>query len=98
MQWAISKSHESIGTRGELLPEKKIQGIGDVRIKEDGTKELVGAGGVGGGVRLAVSDVKTQEQNRKMLQAFFRKQRRKEAQRAKQQQQQQASSGSETTA
>lgn len=94
MQWAISKSHESIGKHGELLPEKRIQGIGDKRIKEDGTKEQVGAGGVGGGVRLAVSDEQTQKQNRKMLQAFFKQQRRKE--KLAQQQQDEATS-SETT-
>lgn len=87
MQWAISKSHASIGKHGEFLEKKDIEGIGNYRVKEDGTKEQVGAGGVGGGVRLAVSDNKTQEQNRQMLEAFFRQQRRKE--RKKQQQQQQ---------
>lgn len=87
MQWAISKSHASIGEKGEFLEKKDIEGIGNYRVKEDGTKEQVGAGGVGGGVRLAVSDNKTQEQNRQMLEAFFRQQRRKE--RKKQQQQQQ---------
>jgi hypothetical protein len=78
MQWAISKSHESIGKHGELLPQKEIEGIGDCRVLQDGTHERVGAGGVGGGVRLAVSDEQTRVQNKKMLQAFFRQQRRKE--------------------
>lgn len=95
MQWAISKSHVAIGERGELLEKKQIEGIGDVRILEDGTQEKVGAGGVGGGVRLAVSDEKTQQQNRQMLEAFFRKQRRKEAHRkAKQQAQETTASES----
>jgi hypothetical protein len=31
MQWAISKSHESIGYNGERLPIKTIQGIGNQR-------------------------------------------------------------------
>ncbi len=78
MQWAISKSHDSIGIHGEKLSQKDIEGIGEYRVLPDGTKEKVGAGGVGGGVRLAVSDQKTQEQNRAMLEAFFKQQRRKE--------------------
>lgn len=96
MQWAISKSHESIGKRGEFLPKKEIQGIGDKRILEDGTEEKVGAGGVGGGVRLAVSDPKTQTQNRQMLEAFFRQQRRKEKQRKAKEQQQQAAASNDS--
>ena len=81
MQWAIRRSHQTIGEHGEFLEEKRIQGIGDKRILQDGTQEKVGAGGVGGGVRLAVSDEKTQQQNKAMLEAFFREQRRKERQR-----------------
>jgi hypothetical protein len=83
MQWAIHKSHETIGEHGELLEEKKIQGIGDKRITTKGTMEKVGAGGLGGGVKLAVSDEKTQEQNKAMLEAFFREQRKRERKRKK---------------
>jgi hypothetical protein len=87
MQWAISISHETIGEHGELLDEKKIQGIGDKRINTTtGTMEKVGgggAGGWGGGVKLAVSDEKTQMQNKAMLEAFFREQRKRERKRKK---------------
>ena len=31
MQWAISKSHQSIGYYGENLPSKSVQGVGDQR-------------------------------------------------------------------
>jgi hypothetical protein len=31
MQWAISKSHQSIGYYGENLPTKSVQGVGDQR-------------------------------------------------------------------
>lgn len=84
MQWAISKSHESIGEKGELLNEKHVQGIGDKRVLDDGRLEQVGAGGVGGGVRLATSDIKTQEQNKSMLEAFFKEQRKRERRRREQ--------------
>jgi hypothetical protein len=83
MQWAIRKSHENIGEHGELLNVKKIQGIGDKRIEPNGTLEQVGAGGLGGGVKLAVSDEKTQEQNKAMLEAFFREQRKRERRKKK---------------
>lgn len=87
MQWAISISHETIGEHGELLDEKKIQGIGDKRINTTtGTMEKVGgggAGGWGGGVKLAVSDEKTQMQNKAMLEAFFREQQKRERNRKK---------------
>lgn len=83
MQWAIGKSHETIGEHGELLNVKSIQGIGDKRIAQDGTIEQVGAGGLGGGVKLAVSDDKTQQQNKAMLDAFFREQRKRERRKKK---------------
>lgn len=75
MQWAISKSHASIGPRGELLRKKEIEGLGDKRILENGEYEVVG--GSKGSVRLAVSDERTQVQNKKNLQAFFKQQRKK---------------------
>jgi len=75
-QWAVGKSHEYIGEHGEKLETKEIQGFGDKRIV-NGEVQKVGAGGFGGGVRLAVSDPETQERNRKMLMAYFKKQRKK---------------------
>ena len=83
MQWAISKSHDSIGERGELLPIKTVQGIGDKRVVEgrngeESTEKRVGAGGWGGGVHLAVSDEETQRRNRRMLNKFLKQQRRKQ--------------------
>lgn len=89
MQWAISKSHESIGERGERLPVRTSNmqaGIGGdkrsrVIILPDGEEEVreqrVGAGGWGGGVHLAISDEETQRRNRKMLNKFLKQQRRK---------------------
>jgi len=79
MQWAISKSHASIGEQGERLPVKTVQGIGDKMIGEDGQVVThVGAGGWGGGVNLAVSDEETQQRNRKMLNKFLRQQKRRQ--------------------
>jgi hypothetical protein len=83
MQWAISKSHQSIGVHGEFLPQNRKELLDDsssTRLKggivgdcrADGT--TVGAGGWGGGVRLAVSDEETQRMNRSKLDKFLRKQ------------------------
>ena len=63
-----------------------IQGIGDKMVVkgEDGEYvKKVGAGGWGGGVRLATSDKETQEVNRLNLERFFRKQRRLKEKREK---------------
>lgn len=68
MQWAISKSHESIGENGEKLPVKTVLGIGDRR-GHDG--KLVGGEGWGGGVKLVVSDDETQKKNRLKLNKFL---------------------------
>jgi len=78
MQWAISKSHDSIGQYGERLPIKQVQGIGDKRIIDSNNQnqiETVGAGGWGGGVRLAVSDAETQSKNNKKLARFLKHQK-----------------------
>lgn len=85
MQWAIGKSHASIGIDGEYLPVQTLQGLGDkavVRREPDGPPVLtrVGAGGWGGGVRLAVSDEETQQRNHKMLQRFLRQQKKRQLQ------------------
>mmetsp|Transcript_11100 Transcript_11100/g.16300 ORF Transcript_11100/g.16300 Transcript_11100/m.16300 type:complete len:139 (+) Transcript_11100:253-669(+) len=72
MQWAISKSHESIGEQGEKLETKQIEGIGDKRRLENGELQNVGGSGFGGGVRLAVSNESTQAQNRKQLELLFK--------------------------
>ncbi|KAL3767869.1 hypothetical protein ACHAWO_013688 [Cyclotella atomus] len=80
MQWAISKSVEEIGERGEKLRHKELQGYGNKTII-DGKEQTVGAGGRFGGVHLAMSDQKTQENNMAMLKAMFereKKRRRKE--------------------
>ena len=80
MQWAISKSVDSIGPRGEKLRIKELEGLGDKTII-NGHEVKVGAGGHLGGVHLAVSDATNQENNRKMLEAMFRKERRKRGRR-----------------
>jgi hypothetical protein len=84
MQWAISKSHDSIGYNGEHLPNKSIQGIGDRRPIHDNDGggdsgnehvlkyEKVGAGGWGGGVHLVVSDEEEQKKNRKKLRKLLK--------------------------
>ena len=91
MQWAISKSHESIGYQGERLPQKSVQGLGDQRPvvrtvgnTEGKTQEVVeyqkvGAGGWGGGVHLVVSDEEEQQRNRKKLRKLLRKLQRDSA-------------------
>ena len=66
MQWAISKSHESIGPKGEKLRTKEVEGIGD-QTRIQGETKKVGAGGIGMGVRLAVSDKDDQQRSKKML-------------------------------
>lgn len=76
MQWAISKSVDSIGPRGEKLRIKELEGLGDKTII-NGREMKLGAGGHLGGVHLAVSNETNQENNRKMLEAMFRKERRK---------------------
>jgi hypothetical protein len=73
MQWAIHKSHESIGERGERLPVKTVQGLGDKRIASDGSVQTVGAGGLGGGVHLSVSTEEEQRRNRRKLEKFLQK-------------------------
>ena len=77
MQWAIGKSWESIGERGELLRKKEVEGRGDVARLPDGTERKIGAGGLGMGVHLAQSNAEDQERNRKMLERFFKKERRR---------------------
>ena len=77
MQWAIGKSWESIGERGEKLRQKDVEGRGDVAKLQDGTERKIGAGGLGMGVHLAQSNPEDQERNRKMLERFFKKERRR---------------------
>ena len=77
MQWAIEKSWESIGERGEKLRVKEVEGIGDVGTFRDGDSDHIGAGGVGAGVKLAQSSKEDQERNRLMLERFFKKERRR---------------------
>ena len=77
MQWAIGKSWESIGERGEKLRQKDVEGRGDVAKLQDGTEKKIGAGGLGMGVHLAQSNPEDQERNRKMLERFFKKERQR---------------------
>lgn len=76
MQWAIGRSHESIGEKGEKLRVKEVKGLGDTAFV-GGEQHKIGAGGLGMGVNLAVSDKDDQERNRVMLEKFFRKEKRK---------------------
>jgi len=85
MQWAISKSVDEIGERGEKLQQKELRGFGNKTVIE-GKEETIGAGGKLGGVHLAVSDSSTQEKNKAMLESMF-KQERKRRNKEKQQQQ-----------
>lgn len=71
MQWAIGKSHESIGPKGEKLRVKEVEGIGD-QTKILGETKKVGAGGIGMGVRLAISDKEDQQRSKKMLGNLFK--------------------------
>mmetsp|Transcript_9949 Transcript_9949/g.12535 ORF Transcript_9949/g.12535 Transcript_9949/m.12535 type:complete len:151 (+) Transcript_9949:40-492(+) len=72
MQWAIGRAHDSIGEKGEKLRIKDVQGIGDQTVFNGETKRI-GAGGVGMGVKLAVSDEHDQERSKKMLAKMLRK-------------------------
>lgn len=85
MQWAISKSVDEIGERGEKLRRKELMGFGNKTII-DGREEKIGAGGWYGGVNLAMSDSSTQENNRTMLEAMFRRERKKRKEREKERQ------------
>ena len=76
MQWAISKSHESIGERGEKLAVKDVQAIGNKAYIGEELK-TVGAGGVGAGVKLITSTQDEQMRLRKMLDQFIERDRRR---------------------
>lgn len=83
MNWSINKAHESIGEDGQFLPDKSIHGHGDTVEGDDGERLKVGAGGWGGGVRLAVSDEETQKINREALDKFFAEQKKLRRRRAR---------------
>lgn len=68
-------SSSSSQNTGEKLRNKKIEGIGD-KVIVDGEVTKVGAGGLGGGVNLAVSNESIQERNQRMLKKFLKKQRK----------------------
>jgi hypothetical protein len=80
MQWAIGEAHKSIGPKGELLEVKEVQGIGQTAIV-DGEQKIIGAGGVGKGVKLALSDKGDQERSKKMLGKMLRENRRRKKKR-----------------
>jgi len=70
MKWAEEKSRLSIGEGGENLRVKNVEGVGNLT-KIDGVSRKVGAGGVGMGVRLAVSDKDDQARNQIMLKSLL---------------------------
>jgi hypothetical protein len=61
---------------GEKLKHKELQGYGNKTII-DGKEEAIGAGGRFGGVHLAISDQKTQENNMAMLKAMFEREKKR---------------------
>ena len=76
MQWAIGRAHDSIGEKGEKLRIKDVQGIGDQSVV-DGKTQRIGAGGMGMGVKLAVSDEHDQERSKRMLANMLKKARKR---------------------
>jgi hypothetical protein len=76
MQWAIGKAHKSIGPKGEYLQVKEVQGIGQTAIVNGETKRI-GAGGLGMGVKLAVSDKDDQERSKRMLAKMLKENRKR---------------------
>jgi len=77
--YAAGKSEATIEERFGGVSKSNIQGFGDKIVVHDESGERtqkVGAGGWGGGVRLATSDEETQEINRVNLERFLKKQRR----------------------
>ena len=87
MQWAIGKAHDSIGEKGEKLKIKDVQGIGNqipMSSSDDGNDKarwIIGAGGVGMGVKLAVSDEHDQQNSKKMLEKMLKKARKEKLKR-----------------
>ena len=98
MQWNMKMAEAKFGLNGEKMPKGHInQGdhnmetaavFGNTRLV-DGQEQRVGAGGWGGGVRLAISDPETQERNQKKIRKYLRKLKREADERRRQQQQQQ---------
>ena len=80
MQWAIGEAHKSIGPKGEYLEVKEVQGIGQTAIV-NGEQQKIGAGGVGKGVKLALSDKDDQARSKKMLSKMLRENRRRKKKR-----------------
>merc|ERR1712037_941023 len=76
MQWAIQKSHESLGKQGELLNNLQVQGVGN-NSTINGTIREIGAGGFGGGVKLSNSNSKDHRRNMDLLQRYLNSEDRK---------------------
>jgi len=76
MMWAIGKSHESIGPKGEKLRIKEVEGIGDATFI-DGKRVQLGAGGMGGGVKLVVSSKEEQEKTKAILGKILKRAKKK---------------------
>jgi hypothetical protein len=77
MNWSDRQAAARVGLRGENLAVKDVQGLGDQTVTSVGGLVKVGGGGWGGGVRLAVSNAKVQQDNKEALEKFFRQQQRK---------------------
>ena len=58
------------------MKHKQLQGYGNKTII-DGEEQAIGAGGRFGGVHLAMSDRKTQENNMLMLKAMFEREKKR---------------------
>lgn len=67
MQWAIGRSHASIGPNGEWLPKKETETKDDDRHQRQQQLPTYG-------VPLASSDPETQRKNKEKLQRFLRQQ------------------------
>jgi len=86
--WVVSQSEATVEERFANIDKNSVQGLGDkVVVKDESGErtEVVGAGGWGGGVRLATSDQETQDINKVNLERFLRKQRRMKEKREREQ-------------
>jgi hypothetical protein len=87
MQWAISKAPKELQMDQHGIQKGEV--YGNTRIVQGGQEQRVGAGGWGGGVKLAVNDAETQERSSKSLKRYMRQLKRE---RQKQQQEKPSSS------
>ncbi|KAL7564180.1 hypothetical protein ACA910_021037 [Epithemia clementina (nom. ined.)] len=88
LKYQLNKNKSNNGTESdpEASPNDFIKG--NTRIVGD-TEQRVGAGGWGGGVRLAVNDPETEKRNQRKIRKYLRKLKQEHEKRQKQQQHQQ---------